>query len=166
MFPDLAVAISATTRTQRPGERDGIEYHFMRPEEFSAAVSAGEFLEHVEYAGNRYGTLRREIDRHLDAGHSVVVEIELEGARSIKRMLPEAVTIFIAPPSMDELARRLTDRRTDTDDEIAARLAVGEREIAAMAEFDHHVVNDDVARATAILVDIISDVTGTPPKDR
>jgi len=159
------VAISATTRTQRPGERDGVEYHFMRPEEFSAAVSAGEFLEHVEYAGNRYGTLRREIDRHLNGGHSVIVEIELEGARSIKRMLPDAVTIFIAPPSMDELARRLTDRRTDSDDEIAARLSVGEREIAAMEEFDRHVINDDVARASGDLIGIIADVTGTPPKD-
>ncbi len=137
----------------------------MRPEEFSAAVSAGEFLEHVEYAGNRYGTLRREVDRHIDKGHSVVVEIELEGARAIKRMLPEAVTIFIAPPSMDELARRLTDRRTDTADEIAARLAVGERELAAMAEFDEHVVNDDVERAGHDLIGIISRVTGLSAKD-
>ena len=165
MFPEIAVAISATTRTQRPGERDGVEYHFMRPEEFSAAVSAGEFLEHVEYAGNRYGTLRGEIDRHINRGHSVIVEIELEGARSIKRMLPDAVTIFIAPPSMDELARRLIDRRTDTDDEIAARLSVGEREIAAMTEFDRHVVNDDVARASGELIDIIGDVTGIRPKE-
>lgn len=137
----------------------------MRPQEFSAAVSAGEFLEHVEYAGNRYGTLRREVDRHIDRGQSVVVEIELEGARAIKRMLPEAVTIFIAPPSMDELARRLADRRTDTADEIAARLAVGERELAAMAEFDEHVVNDDVERAGRDLIGIISRVTGLSAKD-
>lgn len=161
----MTVAVSATTRAQRPGERDGIDYHFMRPEEFSAAVSSGDFLEHVEYAGNRYGTLRREIERHIDAGKSVIVEIELEGARAIKRMLPGALTVFIAPPSMDELARRLNDRNTDSADEIHARLAVGERELAAMEEFDQRVVNDEVDRATAALVDIIATATGTQPRD-
>ncbi len=149
----------------RPGEADGVDYHFMRPEEFSAAVAAGEFLEHVEYAGNRYGTLRREIERHLNAGRSVIVEIELEGARAIRQMVPDAVSVFIAPPSMQELARRLTDRRTDSAAEIAARLAVGEREVAAMAEFDHSIVNDDVARAAQELADIIAASTGTQPKD-
>lgn len=159
------MAVSATTRAQRPGERAGVDYHFLTPQEFAASVSAGEFLEHVEYAGNRYGTLRREIERHGTVGRSVIVEIELEGARAIKRMLPEAITVFIVPPSMDELARRLAERRTDTDAEIAARLAVGERELEAMAEFDHRVVNDDVGRATDALVGIIAEATGIPPKD-
>lgn len=142
-----------------------MDYHFLTVDEFERAVAAGEFLEHVEYAGNRYGTLRSEIDRHIGAGRSVVVEIELEGARAIKRMLPAAVTVFIAPPSMDELARRLADRRTDTSAEIAARLEVGERELAAMQEFDHRVVNDDIDRAADELIDIIAEATGTRPKE-
>ena len=91
----------------RPGEVDGVDYHFLTPDAFARAVAAGEFLEHVEYAGNRYGTLRREVDAHLVAGRSVVVEIELKGARAIRSMLPDAVTVFITPPSMSELARRL-----------------------------------------------------------
>lgn len=163
-FPHLRAAVSATTRARREGETDGVEYHFMSSEDFDAAVAADEFLEHVEYAGNRYGTLKREIERHLEANESVIVEIELEGARAIRRMLPDAVTVFIAPPSLAELARRLTDRRTDTPAEIAERLAVGERELAAMEEFDHHVVNDDVTRATGALVEIISAATETPAK--
>ncbi len=137
-----------------------MDYHFLSPERFEQEVQRGSFLEHVSYAGNRYGTLRRELDRHLDAGRSVIVEIELEGARTIKRLMPEAVSVFIAPPSLDELARRLTDRDTDTADQIAARLSEGERELAAMAEFDHHVLNDDVTRASEELAGIIRRATG------
>jgi len=140
----------------RPGEVNGREYHFMTPEAFERAVVEGEFLEHVEYAGNRYGTLRREVQRQIDEGRSVIVEIELEGARAIRTMLPQAITVFIAPPSMDELARRLEARRTDSANEIATRLAVGEREIAAMEEFDHRVVNADLDRATDDLTDILT----------
>ena len=140
----------------RPGEVNGVDYHFLAPEEFSQAVEAGEFLEHVEYAGNRYGTLRREVDAHLAAGHSVVVEIELKGARAIRSMLPRAVTIFIAPPSMSELARRLEDRNTDSAGEIATRLEVSKGELAAMGEFDHRVVNDDLDTATDALADVVA----------
>lgn len=137
----------------------------MTPEEFAAGVAAGDFVEHVEYAGNRYGTLRREIERHRDAGHSVIVEIELEGARRMRGLMPEAVTIFIAPPSMEELARRLEARRTDTPGEIAARLEVGEREIAAAAEFDERVVNSDVGEAADELTRVISRRTGLVPTE-
>ena len=149
----------------RPGEVDGEDYHFMTPESFARAVAAGDFLEHVEYAGNRYGTLRREVDGHLDAGRSVVIEIELEGARAIRRMLPAAVTVFIAPPSMSELARRLEQRNTDSAAEIATRLAVSERELAAMGEFDHRVVNEDVDTAVADLVAIVSHEIGAQPSE-
>ncbi len=144
----------------RPGEVQGEDYYFMSPDAFARAVAAGEFLEHVEYAGNRYGTLRSEVQAHLAAGRSVVVEIELEGARVIRTMLPDAVTVFIAPPSMSELARRLEDRNTDSAGEIAARLEVSKRELAAMGEFDHRVVNDDLDTATDALADVIAGEIG------
>lgn len=152
--------MSATTRATRPGEVDGIDYHFLTPDAFARAVAAGAFLEYVEYAGNRYGTLRREVDAHLAAGRSVVVEIELKGARAIRSMLPDAVTVFIAPPSMAELARRLEDRNTDSAGEIAARLEVSKRELAAMGEFDHRVVNDDLDTATDALADVVARAIG------
>ncbi len=142
---------------------DGVDYHFQSPQEFARRVDAGEFLEHVEYAGNRYGTLRREVDAHLAAGRSVVVEIELKGARAIRSMLPDAVAIFIAPPSMSELARRLEDRNTDSAGEIAARLEVSKRELAAMGEFDHMVVNDDLDAATEALTDVVAREIGIQP---
>ncbi len=157
------VAVSATTRSMRPGEIDGGDYHFMTADDFAAAVAAGEFLEHVEYAGNRYGTLRREVDAKLAAGRSVVIEIELEGARAIRSMLPDAVTVFIAPPSMSELARRLEQRNTDSAGEIATRLAVSRRELAAMGEFDYRVVNEDVEVAVDELVDIVAREIGAQP---
>jgi guanylate kinase len=135
----------------------------MSAEAFAHAVRDGQFLEHVEYAGNRYGTLRSEVDRHLAAGRSVVVEIELKGARAIRSMLPDAVTVFIAPPSMSELTRRLEDRNTDSAGEIAARLEVSKRELAAMGEFDHRVVNDDLETATQALIDVVSREIGIDP---
>jgi guanylate kinase len=131
----------------RPGEADGVDYHFLTPEEFERRVAAGEFLEFVTYAGNRYGTLRSEIERRLAEGRSVVVEIELKGARAVRALLPDAVSIFVAPPSMAELARRLEHRATEDRTDIAARLAAGRVELEAIGEFDHRVVNDDVARA-------------------
>ncbi len=159
------VAVSATTRAMRPGEIDGEDYHFMAADDFAAAVAAGEFLEHVEYAGNRYGTLRCEVDAKLAAGRSVVIEIELEGARAIRAMLPDAVTVFIAPPSMSELARRLEQRNTDSAGEIATRLMVSRRELAAMGEFDYRVVNEDVEVAVDELVDIVAREIGAHPSD-
>jgi guanylate kinase len=131
----------------RPGEVNGVDYHFLTPEEFERRVAAGEFLESVTYAGNRYGTLRSEIDRRLAEGRSVVVEIELKGARAVRELLPDAVSIFVAPPSMAEAARRLERRATEDRADIAARLAAGRVELEAIGEFDHRVVNDDVERA-------------------
>lgn len=147
----------------RPGEVDGVDYYFMTPAEFEDAVLAGAFLEHVEYAGNRYGTLRSEVDRHIAEGRSVVVEIELKGARAIRTMLPDAVTVFISPPSMAELANRLERRQTDSAAEIAARLEVGKIELAAMDEFDHRVVNSDLDDATEALTLIVADEIGVDP---
>jgi guanylate kinase len=155
--------VSATTRRRRPGEVDGVEYHFLSPEEFERRVGDGDFLEHVEYAGNRYGTLRSEIERILAKGSSPLVEIELAGARAVRSDVPEAASIFIAPPSLAELGRRLERRATDTEGEIAARLASSRVELEAMGEFDHVIVNEDVEAAAQELADTIAEVTGEAP---
>jgi guanylate kinase len=139
----------------RAGEREGVDYHFLTPEEFERRVAAGEFLEHVRYAGQRYGTLRAEVERTLADGRSVVLEIELRGARAVRRALPDAVSIFIAPPSMAELARRLERRATEDRSEVETRLEAGRQELEAMDEFDHVIVNDEVGTAVAELADVI-----------
>lgn len=159
---DLAVAVSATTRAKRPGEVDGREYHFMSRAEFARLVDQGAFLEHAEFAGNRYGTLNTELDRIMDTGRSVILEIELQGARNVRRVRPDSVSVFIEPPSLDELARRLRARATDAEEEIEARLEVARTEVAARAEFDHVILNDEIARATGELVRIITAETAAP----
>ena len=154
--------MSATTRGRRPGERDGEDYHFLAPEEFARRVDAGEFLEHVEYAGNRYGTLRGEVERNLAEGRSVVLEIELAGARRVRRMLPDAVSVFIAPPSFDELERRLARRAPDSPAEIARRIEVSRWELEAVDEFGHVIVNADRAEATDELERVVRVAIGRP----
>jgi guanylate kinase len=149
------VAVSATTRPARPDEHDGVDYHFLSDAEFERRVQAGEFLEHVTYAGNRYGTLRSEVEQNLAAGRSVVVEIELQGARAIRRMLPDAVSVFIAPPSLAELRDRLNRRATEDDDGIEQRMAAGRMELEAMEEFDHRIVNRDVRSAVEELASVV-----------
>jgi guanylate kinase len=162
-FPELSVAVSATTRPMRPGEVDGREYHFLVPDEFERRVAAGAFLEHVTYAGNRYGTLAEEVEGRVAAGRSVLLEIELEGARAVRQRLPESVAVFIAPPSMDELGRRLRDRGTEDEADIARRLEVGRAEIAAIEEFDEIIVNADVPTAAAELAMVVERATGAVP---
>ena len=157
--PALAVAVSCTTRAKRPGEVDGREYHFMSRAEFARLVDDGAFLEHAEFAGNRYGTLNSELDRIMDGGRSVILEIEIQGARNVRVIRPQSISIFIAPPSIDELARRLRARATDAEEEIEARLEVARREIAAESEFDHVILNDDASRATGELIAIIEAAT-------
>jgi len=155
--PDLAVAVSATTRARRPGEEDGRDYHFLSGEEFQRRVDAGEFLEHVSYvSGHRYGTLREEVDRILGSGRSVVLELETHGAKEVQASLPDAVTIFIEPPSFAELERRLRDRATESAGEIGERLELARRQAEEAGDFDHVVTNDDVARAVAELDAIVS----------
>ena len=151
----VATSVSATTRLPRPGEEDGREYHFLDRDAFTAAVAAGDFLEWVEYSGNLYGTLRREVERRLAAGDDVILEIELVGARAVRAATPEAIAVFIAPPSMSELAERLRGRGTETAEAIARRLSRAETEVAAAQEFDHVVVNDDAARAADEVAAII-----------
>jgi guanylate kinase len=154
--PELALSVSATTRAPRPGEEDGVDYHFLSDAEFARRVEAGEFVEWAEYSGRRYGTLRSELQRHLDEGRPVVLEIELQGARQVREAMPEAVQIFIEPPDREALKDRLVGRGTDDPDAIARRLAVAEEELAAAGEFQYRVVNDRLDEAVARLVEIVT----------
>jgi guanylate kinase len=154
-LPELELTVSATTRAPRPGEQDGLEYHFMTPEQFEAHAQAGDFLEHANYSQNRYGTLRDEVDRRLEAGTPVVLEIELQGARQVRRAMPEAVAVFIAPPSPEALRLRLVGRGTDSPEQVQARLDTAERELRAAGEFRHVVVNDRLQEATEELARIV-----------
>ncbi len=150
LHPELGLSISATTRSPRSGETNGVEYHFLTAEEFDQNVAAGNFVEYATYSGNKYGTLRSELDRHTDAG-GVVLEIELQGARQIRASMPEAHQIFIAPPTPETLLERLESRGTDTPEAIEKRLEVAEQELAAQNEFQHVVVNDDLDTAVSDL---------------
>jgi guanylate kinase len=156
-LPDVNTSLSATTRTPRPGEVDGREYSFMPRDEFERAVSEGRFLEWVDYGGNLYGTLRADVERKLARGDDVILEIELTGARTVRRVLPQATAVFIAPPSMRELEERLRRRGTESDEDVARRLHIAVQEVGAAAEFDHVVVNDDVHRAADRVASIIEE---------
>ena len=153
---ELEVAVSATTRPRRTGEVDGRDYHFLTEEEFTARVARGEFLEHVVYvSGHRYGTLNEEVERILDRGHSCVLELETEGARRVKELRPGTVTVFVAPPSFDELERRLRERATESAGEIGERLELARRQTEERHDFDYVVVNNDLERAVAELERIV-----------
>ena len=153
--PQLELSVSATTREPRPGEEDGRDYHFLTPDEFDQRVEAGDFLEHATYSGNRYGTLRQEVERRLSEGRSVVLEIEVQGARQVRVAMPEAVLIFIAPPDPAALRQRLEGRGTDSQEAIERRLRTAEIELEAQAEFAHVIVNDDVQKAAAELEGLV-----------
>jgi guanylate kinase len=148
-------SVSATTRAPRPGEAHGREYYFLDEPGFRVAVASGDFLEWVEYSGNLYGTLRSEVEAKLAAGDDVILEIELVGARAVRAAMPEAISVFIAPPSMGELAARLRGRGTETAAAVARRLRRAEAEVAAAEEFDLVVVNDDAGRAAGEVAAII-----------
>ena len=154
---DLEVAISATTRPQRPGEEDGHDYYFLTEEEFLGRIEAGDFLEHVVYvSGQRYGTLRSEVARIHAVGKSVVLELETKGARAVRDAESSAVTIFIAPPSFAELERRLRERATESSGEIDERLELAREQMREADDFDYVVMNDDVERAVTELDGIVT----------
>ena len=153
--PGLQLSVSATTRAPRAGEDEGVDYHFMTPEEFAGRVGAGDFVEHATYSGNRYGTLRSELERRLEEGDGVVLEIEVEGARQVRAAMPEAVAVFIAPPSREALRARLVGRGTDSSEQVDARLETAENELRAQPEFSHVVVNDRLEQATDELESIV-----------
>lgn len=153
--PDLELSVSATTREPREGEGDGRDYHFLTPEEFDRKIADEDFLEFATYSGNRYGTLRSEVSRRLAAGRSVVLEIEVQGARQVRAAMRESVQVFIAPPDPAALRHRLESRGTDSLQAIDSRLEVAEQELAAQGEFAHTVVNDDLERAAGQLEQIV-----------
>jgi guanylate kinase len=167
--PELELAVSATTRPQRPGEQDGRDYWFLDAEEFDRRLEAGEFLEWVELpwgAGYRSGTLWSELDRIAAQAHSPLLEIETGGALAVRDRVPAAVTIFVTAPSRDELERRLRSRATESEGEIDERLDVAERQLALETEFQHTIVNDDLGRALDELEGIVRralDGAGTIP---
>jgi len=149
--PGLQLAVSATTRRPREGEVNGVDYHFLDADDFDRRVALGEFVEHAEYAGNRYGTLKSELKR---PARGIVLEIDVQGARQVRETLPDAVLIFIEPPSFEDLERRLAGRASDRPDQIERRLAAAREELGAAGEFDHRVVNDDLERALEELSDL------------
>ena len=154
-LPKLELSVSATTRAPRPGERDGVDYHFLTREEFERRVSGKEFVEHADYAGRSYGTLRSELEDRVRTDVPVVLEIEVQGARQVRAAMPEAVQVFIAPPSLQALRTRLIGRGTDDPEEVERRLRVAEQELAAQPEFGHVVVNDRLDEALERLTAIV-----------
>lgn len=153
---------SATTRPRRAEEQEGREYYFLTPEEFDERIISGDFLEHVTYGSNRYGTLHSEVIRQLESGRNVMLEIELEGARSIRQRMPEAVLIFIAPPSVEELRERLAGRNTEADAERKDRLERAEEELASQHEFNYIIVNNSVDQAADELEQVIKQAFRRP----
>jgi guanylate kinase len=149
----LQLAVSATTRRPRDGEVNGIDYHFLSEDDFDRRVAAGEFVEHAVYAGHRYGTLRSELERPARA---VVLEIDVQGARQVRETLPDAKRIFIEPPSLEALEKRLKGRAADSPQQIERRLSAARAELEAAREFDHRVVNDDLERALGELTDLVA----------
>ena len=154
---ELELSVSATTRRPRPGEAHEVDYHFLSDEEFERRVQEGDFVEHARYSGRRYGTLRSELESRIAGGHPVVLEIEVQGARQIREAMPEAVQIFIAPPSEEALRTRLVGRGTDDPGEVAARLETAAEELRAQGEFRHVVVNDRLEEASAALEQRVRD---------
>ncbi|MGY1434373.1 guanylate kinase [Streptomyces reniochalinae] len=150
--PGVWLSVSATTRKPRPGERHGVQYFFVDDEEFDKLVANGELLEWAAFAGNRYGTPRQAVLEHLERGEPVLLEIDLQGARLVKQSMPEAQLVFLAPPSWDELVRRLTGRGTEAPEVIERRLAAARTELAAEAEFDLTLVNTSVEQVSAELL--------------
>ncbi len=153
--PELWLSVSATTRFPRPGEVDGVHYRFVTPEMFQQQVTDGGFLEWAEFAGNLYGTPKQPVLDHLAAGHPVLLEIDLQGARQVRAAMPHAQLVFLAPPSWEELVRRLTARGTESPEVVERRLATAREELAAETEFDVRLVNTSVEDVVSRLLTLL-----------
>ena len=153
--PELELSVSATTRKPRLGETHGVDYHFLDDAEFERRVREGDFVEHAAYSGRRYGTLREDLDQRLARGVPVVLEIEVQGARQVAETMPEAVRVFIAPPSDDALRARLIGRGTDSPDDVERRLATAREELRAQDEFPHVIYNDRLEDAVDALEELV-----------
>ena len=152
---DLGYSVSATTRRPRAGEQDGTHYHFLSPGEFERRVQAGDFIEHAQYGGARYGTLRSEVEGIFDSGRHAVLDIEVDGARQVRLAHPDAVLVFLLPPSGEALVGRLKGRRTENQDAVLRRMEIADREIANVSAYDYVVVNDDLREAVRQVAAII-----------
>ena len=153
---NIVLSVSATTREPRPGEVNGVDYFFLSHEEFDQMIAKGQMLEYaIVHGTNKYGTPREPVEVALAAGKEVVLEIDIQGARQVKRAMPEALLIFIAPPSWDELVRRLSLRGTETEDEQARRLETARQELASADEFDAVIINEDIAKCAREVLDFI-----------
>jgi guanylate kinase len=154
--PDVMLSVSATTRAPRAGEVDGKHYFFLTDSEFDELISAGQMLEYaVVHGKHRYGTPKAPVEAALEAGKLVLLEIDIQGARQVKQAMPEATTVFLAPPSWDELVRRLQARGTESPEDQAVRLETAKTELAAQSEFDQVIVNDEVAKCASKVVDLM-----------
>ena len=153
--PDYKLSVSCTTRKPREGEVDGINYFFLTEEQFNKYIENDEFLEHAEFSGNHYGTQKSYVQKKLAEGKNLILEIDTQGALQVKKIMPDAVMIFIMPPSMEELEARLRGRHTETEDAIQKRLASIKEEIERSEFFDYKVVNDEVERAVQELENIM-----------
>ena len=163
-YPDVWLSVSVTTRPPRPGEVEGVHYYFVDEAAFDRMIESGALLEWaVVHGRHRYGTPRRPVEEALAAGRPALLEIDLQGARQVKRTMPDALYVFLAPPSWDEMVRRLVGRGTETPEERTRRLATAEAELAAEAEFNVTIVNDDVQRATDELVSWMGLSPAPPP---
>jgi guanylate kinase len=155
--PEIKLSVSATTRAPRPGEVDGVDYYFWTSRQFDSAIKNGELLEYATVHGsNRYGTPRKPVEEALSRGEKVVLEIDIQGARQVKKVMPEALTIFILPPSWEELVRRLSSRGTEDDVEQNRRLQSAVVELASADDFDHQVINGDVDKCAAKVLELMS----------
>jgi guanylate kinase len=154
--PDIWISVSVTTRKPRPGEVDGREYHFVDEREFDRLVASGQLLEWAEFAGNKYGTPREPVRRRIGQGLPTLLEIDLAGARQVRKSMEDAVLVFLAPPSWEELVRRLTGRGTESAEVIERRLDVAREELAAVGEFDHTLVNTSVEEVCRQMVTLIN----------
>ena len=152
---NLRYSVSCTTRAPRPGEADGVDYSFVTRERFQQLIDEGAFLEHATYNGNDYGTLAERVERERKAGHDVVLKIEVKGAEQVRAKVPDAVFIFVVPPSVDELVKRQIKRNTETSGDMEARRLIATREMEYASRYDHVVVNDDVERAVTEVLTII-----------
>ena len=153
---DMHFSVSFTTRQPRPGETNGVNYNFVDRAEFERMIAANEFLEHAEYVGNYYGTSLKIIQDHLEQGTDVLLDIEVQGAAKVHEKCPDAVLIFIIPPSLDDLAQRLRNRATDSEEVIASRLEAAKREYLEISKYDYLVVNDSVENAVNEIISILT----------
>ena len=155
--PNLRYSVSYTTRQPRPNEIDGVDYSFVTREQFQELIEKGAFLEHATYNGNFYGTLAERVEHEREAGHDVVLKIEVQGAEQVRGKVPDAIFIFVIPPSVDELVRRQIKRNTETTKDMTARRLIATKEMEYASRYDHVVVNDELERAVAEVLDIVNE---------